>query len=466
MNGQCKGNIDAFFNPNSIAAIGSLKWEMFGGACLIENLRNFGFQGRIYPVNPSYSEILSLRVYPSISEVPEAVDLVVISAPAKVVPAIVKECVGKGVKAAVIAADGFAERDEAGAKLQQEMVSIAKPDGMRLVGPNTIGVVNAKSGVITNLYALGYHGIKQGSIALGAQTGIIGPQAFPFEDAQYGVSKICDFGNKCDVNEVDYLSYLRNDSDTKVISLYLEDIRDGRRFLDVARETSIKKPVLIYKGGRAEGSKELVASHTGSMAGEYVTYASAFKQAGIIPLTSFEDIFEIPKIFTSQPLPEGNRIAIITITGAGGIVAMDTASEYGLSLAKLSPQTLQRLAKMHPALPSNPVDLGPAMLIGNPVSLYKEALDSVLSDGNVDCVILYLYGGPSIPPETYADLLNGVNFRKPVAIWVYGTKKSLIEEASLIVESSGFPVFSSVETSVKAIAAMVKYHQWLSRAES
>jgi acyl-CoA synthetase (NDP forming) len=466
MNGQCKGNIDTFFNAHSIAAIGSLKGGIFGGACLIENLHNFGFQGEVYPVNPSYNEVLGLKVYPSISEVPRAVELAIISASARAVPGIIKECVEKGVKAAVIASDGFAERDKAGAELQQEIVNIAKPAGMCLIGPNTIGVVNVRKGIITDLYMLGYHKIKQGSIALGSQTGLIGAQAFPFEDTQYGISKICDFGNKCDVDEVDYLSYLKNDPDTKVISLYLDDIRSGRRFLDIAKEISAQKPVLIYKGGRAKESKKAVASHTGSIAGEYTVYASAFKQTGIIPLTSFDDIFEIPKIFATQPLPKGNRIAIITLTGAGGIAAVDNIFEQGLSLASLSSQTLKKLAEIDPSLSSNPVDLGPTIVMKDTFSLYRETLRLFLRDENVDCITVHFFGSQLAPPEIFVNSLKELNPTKPIASWVYGTKKSAIEEISLALENSGFPVFSTLETAVRALGAMVRYSQWLAKNKS
>jgi len=466
MNQQRKGDIDAFFNPKSIAPIGSLKGGILGGACLIENLRNFGFQGKIYPVNPSYDEILGLKVYPSVTEVPDAVDLAVISTPARTVPAIIKECVEKGVKAAVVASDGFAERGEEGAKLEQEIVDIARPAGMRIMGPDTIGTTNTRSGATTNLYQVNYHKIQKGSIALGGQTGLIGFQAFPFEDYRYGISKICDYGNRCDVDEIDLIAYLKDDPDTKVISLYVEELADGPLFLKVARETSAKKPILIYKAGKSKETEKAAALHHGSIVGEYTTYASIFKEAGIIPLTTFGEVFELPKIFAYQPLPKGNRVAILTVSGAGGVAAADTAIECGLSLAKLSPPTVERLSRIHPTLKSNPVDLGPSIVVTNPLFLFNEVVEALANDENIDCLMVYFYGAPDMPSEFYSELLSKFSATKPVATCVYSMGTLGVEQASRIIESLGFPVFSDIETSIRALAAMVKYRQWLDKTES
>jgi len=465
MNEEQRSDLNFLFNPRSIAIVGSLRAGFFGGATMIENLQNFGFSGEIYPVNPSYNEVLGLKVYPSINEVPEAVDLVTINTPAKAVPAIIKGCVERGVKGAVIGSDGFAERDEEGAKLQREIVNIAKPAGLRLLGPNTVGVVDTSTGLVTSPYECGYKGIRKGSIALGAQTGLISSQGFPFGDVQYGISKICDFGNKCDIDESDYLSYLKNDSDTKVVSLYLEDVKDGQRFLNVAKEVTVKKPVLVYKAGRTNASRDAVASHTGSLSGEYRTYDSAFKQAGIIPLNTFSEIFEIPRIFASQPSPKGNRIAMVTVTGAGGIVAADTANEVGLSLAQLSSETSEKLTRIHPSLKGNPVDLGPAMVGTDLFSLYKEIIKLILDDENVDGLIVVLYVIPRLTPENYAAMFSELDFIKPVSIWVYGTIVSDIEETSRLLEKLGFPAFSQPETAIKAMGAMCTYNKWLTRSE-
>ena len=203
----------------------------------------------------------------------------------------------------IVVADGFAERDEEGAKLQNEIVEIARGAGIRIIGPNTAGIVNSDNGMILGPYEPGYKKVKPGSVAICAQTGMINPQAFPYGDLHYGVSKICDYGNKCDVDECDLLEYLESDPATKVITMYLESIRDGRRFLEISRRVSAKKPVLILKSGRTREGARVSASHTGALAVDDQIFSAACKQAGIIRLEKFREFFELPKIFSLQPLP-------------------------------------------------------------------------------------------------------------------------------------------------------------------
>ncbi|RZN69969.1 MAG: hypothetical protein EF807_03970 [Candidatus Methanolliviera hydrocarbonicum] len=455
MNEELKRDLGLFFEPRSVAVIGSLETGFSGGGVIIENLRKFGFPGKIYPVNPSYDKVLDLRVYPNIDEIPEVVDLAIVITPTRVVPSIVKECAKKGVKAAIIVSDGFAEFSDEGAELQREVVEIAKSTGLHIMGPNTIGVVNTAIGLVTNQFIVGYEKIRRGGIALVSQSGVIGLQALPFEN--YGLSKMCDLGNKCDLDESDLLEYLADDLDTKVIGLHLEGVREGRHFLKTARNAVAKKPVLAFRLGRTDESKRAMASHTGSMAGEYKIYESVFKQAGIIAVDTLREFLEIPKIFVSQPLPEGNRIAIITITGAGGTIAIDKAIESGLSLAKFSAETLDKLAKIHPTLRGNPIDIVPAMLSVDPISLYKDAINLLLSDKNVDCIAITCWADPMIPPQFYVQLLSDLNMTKPITIWVYGPTHSSVEETLRELENSGFPAFPDFETAIKAIGAMYEY---------
>jgi acyl-CoA synthetase (NDP forming) len=455
MNEELKRDLSLFFEPRSVVIIGSLKTGMSGGGVIIENLRKFGFSGKIYPVNPSYDKVLDLKVYPNINDIPEIADLAIVVTPNKIVPSIVKECAKKGVKAVIIVSDGFAEFSDEGARLQQEVVDIAKSTGLQIIGPSTIGIVNAAIGLATTQYMVGYEKIKRGNIALVSQSGVMGLQALPFEN--YGLSKMCDLGNKCDLDESDLLEYLADDLDTKVIGLHLEDVRNGRHFLSAARDAIAKKPVLVFRLGRTEESKRAMVSHTGSMAGEYKIYESAFKQAGIIKVDTLREFLEIPKIFVSQPLPEGNRIAIITITGGGGTIAIDKAIESGLSLAKLSAETLDKLAKMHPTLKGNPIDIVPAMLSVDLISLYKDAINLLLSDKNVDCIAITLWANPMVSPQFYVQLLSDLNMTKPITIWVYGPTSSGVEETIRDLENSGFPAFPDFETAIKAMGAMYEY---------
>jgi len=357
--------LSLFFEPQSVAVVGSLREGYFGGYVVIKTLLNAGFEGRIYPVNPSYQEVLGLKAYPSIKEIPEKIDLVLIMINRRFVPNVLRECAGKGIKAVIVVADGFAERDEEGAKLQNEIVEIARKAGIRIIGPNTAGIVNSANGLTPDPYEPGYKKVKSGTVAICAQTGMINPQAFPYADLHYGVSKICDFGNKCDVDECDLLEYLENDPATKVITMYLESIRDGRRFLEISKRVAAQKPVLILKSGRTKEGAKVSASHTGALAVDDQIFNAACKQAGIIRLEKFRELFELPKIFSLQPLPKGNRLGMVTFTGGVGVLAIDEGAKYGLSVARLSPEITKKLNAIFPDLGKSVVDIGPPMAVNN-----------------------------------------------------------------------------------------------------
>jgi len=454
-----KSVMELFFEPQSVAVIGSLKEGYFGGYVVIKTLLNAGFVGKIYPVNPSYQKVLGLKVYPSIREIPEKIDLVLIMINRRSVPDVMRECAGKGIKAVIVVADGFAERDEEGAKLQDEILEIARQAGIRVIGPNTAGIVNSGNGLTPNPYEPGYKKVKSGAVAICAQTGMINPQAFPYADLHYGLSKICDFGNKCDVDECDLLEYLEGDPATKVITMYLESIRDGRRFLKMSRRVAAKKPVLILKSGRTKEGAKVSASHTGALAVDDEIFSAACKQAGIIRLEKFHELFELPKIFL-QPLPKGNRLGIVTLTGAVGVLAIDEGAKYGLSAAQLSPETIERLNAIFPGLGKSVVDIGPPMAVGSYIAIYPDILRTVVADDNIDCLLNVIWTSPFKEfVEEYLkfyETLQG-NYQKTIATWIYGPSVPLIKELSGRMEDLGFPVFSDVETAMKALGIAYQY---------
>jgi acyl-CoA synthetase (NDP forming) len=454
-----KSVMELFFEPRTVAVIGSLKEGYFGGYVVIKTLLNAGFGGKIYPVNPSYQKVLGLKVYPSIKEIPEKIDLVLIMINRRSVPDVMRECAEKGIKAVIVVADGFAERDEEGAKLQNEILEIARKAGIRMIGPNTAGIVNSANGLTPNPYEPGYEKVKSGAVAICAQTGMINPQAFPYADLHYGLSKICDFGNKCDVDECDLLEYLEGDPATKVITMYLESIRDGRRFLKMSRRVAAKKPVLILKSGRTKEGAKVSASHTGALAVDDEIFSAACKQAGIIRLEKFHELFELPKIFL-QPLPKGNRLGIVTLTGAVGVLAIDEGAKYGLSAAQLSPETIEKLNAIFPGLGKSVVDIGPPMAVGSYIAIYPDILETVLADDNVDCLLNIIWTSPFKEfVEKYLrfyEKLRG-NYQTTIATWIYGPSVSLINEMSGRMEDLGFPVFSDVETAIKALGIAYQY---------
>lgn len=449
-----------FFNPRRIAVIGLLKEGFFGGYVVIKSLLNAGFKGEIFPVNPSYREVLGLAAYPSIKDVPGGIDLVLIITGARSVPGILEECVEKGVRAAIVVSDGFAERDEQGRRLQDEIVGIARRGNLRIVGPNTAGIANPSIGLIPNPYEMGYEKIRQGTIAICAQTGMVNPQAFPYGDLGYGVSKICDFGNKSDVDECDLLEYLESDPSTKAITMYLESIRDGRRFLEVSRRAASRKPVLILKSGRTEQGAHVSASHTGSLALDDRIFDAACKQSGILRMETFRELFELPKIFASQPLPKGNRLGIITFTGAVGVLAIDEGAKYGLSVPLLSPETRKKLEAVFPGLGKRIVDMGPPMAVINDyMPVYSEILKTVALDPCIDSIFNVIWTGPSSEfMEKYLPIYREFQGNgKPIASWIYGPRLPFVREMTCRLEELGFPVFPDIETAMKALGMASQY---------
>jgi acyl-CoA synthetase (NDP forming) len=456
-----KNDLSLFFEPKSVAVIGSLREGYFGGYVVIKTLLNAGFKGKIYPVNPSYQEVLGLRVYPSLKDISEKIDLVFLIINRRSVPDMMRACADKGIKAVVVVADGFAERDEEGAGLQHEIVEIAKKSRMRIIGPNTAGVANPANGFIPDPYEMGYRTLKAGGIAICAQTGMINPQAFPYGDLHYGVSKICDYGNKCDVDECDMLEYLEKDPETRVITMYLESIRDGRRFLDLSKKVALKKPVLVLKSGRTKEGAKVSASHTGSLAMDDTIFTAACKQAGIIRLEKFGELFELPKIFDAQPLPRGGRLGIVTFTGGVGVLAIDEAAKYGLSVSKLSPETRTKLNAIFPDLAKTIVDIGPPMaVINNYMDIYSKIVTTVLEDDTIDCLLNIIWTSPFESfVEEYLKVYKKIRgkYQRTIATWIYGPSVPLVQEMSSRMGDLGFPVFPDLETSMKALGIAYQY---------
>jgi acyl-CoA synthetase (NDP forming) len=450
-----------FFDPRSIAVIGSLREGLFGGYVVIKSLLNAGYSGEIYPINPSNGVVHGLRVYPSIKEVRSDIDLALIMINARAVLQVLRECAEKRIKAVVLVSDGFAERDQEGARLQNEIVAFARERGIRIIGPNTAGIVNTSNGLNPCPYEAGYYKLKAGSVAICSQTGMSNPQAFPYPDLGFGVSKICDFGNKCDLDECDMLEYLEKDRATQVISMYLESIRDGRRFLEVCKRVSTQKPVLILKSGRTEEGAKASTSHTGAMAVDDRIFEAACSQGGVLRLTEFNALFELPKIFAMQPLPRGNRLGIISYTGGVGVLATDEGAKYGLAVTQLSGKTSGRLHRIFPGLGVMPVDIGPmAPVVKDFFSLYPKILKSVMADENVDALFNVLWADSTgMSTESYIKAYEEVksNSRKPLVSWVYGPDKGLVRDIVERLENLGFPVFSSPETAIRAVGLAFRY---------
>ncbi len=451
-----KSDLTKFFEPRGLAVIGSFKEGVFGGYVVIKSLLEAGYEGNVYPVNPGgYKEVLGFKVYPSPRDIPGDADLALLMINARYVPDVIKDCAAKGIKSIVLVADGFAERDAAGARLQEEVVQLARSLGVRIIGPNTAGIANAMNGFNPCPYDAGYYRFKKGGVSICSQTGMINPQAYAYNDIGYGISKICDFGNKCDLDECDFLEYLENDADTRVISVYVESVKDGARFLEVCRRVASKKPLLLLKLGATKEGAQASASHTGSLAMDDKIFDAVCRQAGVLRLNQFSEMFEMPRFFASQPLPEGNRFAMVSYTGAVGVAALDEGIKHGLVRATLSRDTSLMLEDMFPGLGHVPVDIGPMIPSVKDFSLvYTKILKAVMNDENVDCLFNVVWAdSKGNNTKAYVEGYEALkeDGRKPVATWVYGPNLEMTRDVTKTLESLGFPVFVEPERCIKAL---------------
>lgn len=450
----------SFMEPESVAIIGATRKSGPGSYNLIENMLQFGYQGRVFPVNPQADEILGLRAFPRIKDIGQAIDLAVINLPRDLVIQGIRECAALGVKAVIVVGQGFADADAKGKALQGEMLAIARENGMRILGPNTLGILNAFRPFTTSFMPLTREKAPVGVIC---QSGIffVGSQKFSGM-----MGKGIDIGNACDIGFTDALAYLGNDPDIKVITVHMEGLNRGREFLSLASRITRNKPVVIFKTGRSEAGAQAVASHSGSMAGRYRIYRAALTQAGCTLLDEDGQMRDAVRAFLHLPLMKGNRIAVITITGAGGIIATDALERYGMTLAPLSRETLAPVVELSPAwMPlGNPLDLWPAVMKHGMQKVYPPALKVLLADPAVDGV-LCISVALKLPDYAFLDVSGELNQvvsgGKPVVAWLYGENSEGIGRE---IEKEGRIIsFQTIERAVWALSVLRKRQVYLER---
>ncbi|MEM2702869.1 MAG: CoA-binding protein [Candidatus Bathyarchaeia archaeon] len=450
-----------FFNPESVAVVGASRDPSKPGSVILKNLLNLGFRGRIIPVNPNADEILGLKAYPRVDLVPGAVDTAIIVTPAPSVPDIMRDCEKKGVKGVIIVSGGFSEEGEEGKKLQEEIVRIGKRAGIRIIGPNTTGVLDTESSFTSSFNP--FSRMIKGDIAFIAQTGNFGGIVCEhiFSSQLFGISKVVGLGNKCDVDESDILEYLSQDPQTRIIAMYLEGVKDGRRFLEICKRTAKKKPILIVKGGKTEVGAKVVASHTASLSGEDQIFNAACKQAGVLRISDFDHLLNLLKALSCQPLPKGNRIAIMHFSGACLVLATDAIVERGLSVANLSEKSLKKIREVTPDWHrvTNPIDLIPAIQRSGAQKAYQAAIDAVVEDDDVDGVIV----GIGATEGNYPDLkkLNIHRGVKPMLFNIYGNK-SIIDQMVTDLDIMGFPAYN-LRDAVNVLADMCRISEMIGK---
>jgi len=449
--------LDAFFKPESVAVIGASRDPEKLGYAVVSNLKEAGFRGRIYPINPKADEILDLEVYPSVLDVPDSIDLAVIVIPYRFVPDVLRQCGQKEVQAVVVITAGFREAGREGLEREMELVEIAEQYDLRLIGPNCLGVIDTATPLNAS-FAPGTP--PAGPIAFMSQSGALGTAVLDIAMAgRIGFSKFVSLGNKADVSEIDLLEALADDPESKVILIYVEGVPDGQRFIEVARQVTRKKPVVAIKSGVTASGSRAVSSHTGSLAGSEAAYKAAFRQAGVIRATSMEALFDYALAFAYQPLLQGDRIGIVTNAGGPGILATDALEHAKLEIPRLSHETVEALEEYLPGAASaaNPVDvLGDAL-----ADRYQHAVELVLHDPNVDGVMVILTPQAMTDIEETAHVVGRLaqEADKPVVGCFMGEAR--MNAGVEILRKYDVPNYPFPERAAAALAAMSAYRREL-----
>ena len=456
--------IREILEAGSVAVIGASRDPQKSGAQLIHVLQKVGYKGQVAGVNPQGGEVFGTPLFRSLEEVPFPVDLAVLHIPPRLVPAALSQCVRKGVKGAVISSEGFAETGPEGARLQEEVKGILRSSGLRAFGPNTLGIVNTQTGLTTSYYS-SRHMLKPGSIGFAAQSGIFVGALLRYLSSFEGlqISKGIGMGNKVDVDESEALEYLMLDEQTKIIGLYLEDVRDGRRFLETAKAAVARKPVLVMKGGRTEAGARATASHTASLAVRDAVFEGALRQAGVIRVQAIDEFIRTLRGFLKMPLPGGGRLALVTYSGAQAIMSIDAAVEEGLEMARFAEETKKKIARViaTPSKAGNPIDLFPDMLTHGFEKTSIELLTALLEDPGVDGIIFISFA--NFGEQPYRPIIEGLEGRvhKPLFFSVLGMKKD-IEGTAAFLEERGYPCFDLPEMAVRVFARMWQYRKTVS----
>ena len=450
---EVESAIMRLLRPRSVAVIGASRDPSKIGHQVLKNILSSGFRGPVYPVNPNAREVLGLRCYASVLEVPGPVDLAVVCVPAPLVPGVVEECGRKGVAAVAVISSGFKEVGNEG--LERELVEAARRHGVRLLGPNIVGICDT----VTPINASFCQGSPlKGEIAFISQSGALSIALVGWTALKgVGLSSLVSLGNKADLNEADFIEFFGKDPHTKVITAYLEGIEDGRRFMEVAARVSVLKPILVLKVGRAERALGAIKSHTGSLAGSDAVVDAALEQCGVIRVPTFVELFDWAVALAKAPLPKGENVVIITNGGGAGVMATDAAEQYGVKLMDIPPDLAERLRKYMPPFGStfNPVDLtGMATK-----EWYKGALLEALRDERVHAVVvLYCHTAVTKPSDIADAILEAkreAGVEKPIVASLIGGEECFREIERLTRE--GVPAYESPEKAVAAMGAIYKY---------
>jgi len=446
------------FRPRSIAVVGASRGKGKVGHTVLRNLVTNGFPGDIYSINPGAKTLMGIKCYPSVLDVPADIDLAVVAIPARFVVDSFDDFGKKGIPAAVVISAGFKEIGGEGVALEAKLAEQVARYGMRVLGPNCLGIIDTSSKVNAS-FAAGMPAV--GNIGFFSQSGALGTAILDWALGQnVGFSKFVSLGNKLDIDESDILREMGNDDKTDVILGYIEGVNDGAKFLEAAREVTSRKPVIMIKSGGTEAGARAASSHTGALAGSEKAFSAAFAQSGIIRVRAIEDLFDYARAFSSGRYPKGNRVAIVTNAGGPAIIASDSIENSSLRMARFEKETIEALQKSLPptAAVYNPVDL-----IGDArEDRYSAALEAVLTDDNVDgAFVLFAPTAMSSPEKIARVVCKHATDGKPIlSVFMGGPTVEGVED---ILSKASIPNYHYPERATSAMEAMALYEQWRSR---
>jgi 3-hydroxypropionyl-CoA synthetase (ADP-forming) len=445
-------NLGTFFQARSVAVVGASSTPGKIGNAVLDSLANYEYQGSVFPINPNRDEIMGRKAYPDLESIPEAVDLVVVTIALSQVPDVLRECERAGVSNVVVVSGGGKELGGESKRLEEEIGELAANLGVRVIGPNCIGIFDGATRLDT-FFQVQERMLRppNGPLAMFTQSGTVGA-AFLEKADKVGVSKFVSYGNRVDVDESDLIAYLLNDDDTEVIACYVEGLANGRKFLETARSVTKTKPIVIFKGAQSERGARASISHTGFFGGSHALFTGAMHQAGVIMMDSIEELYAASEALAMQPSVSGNRFAMIS-NGAGTMVqAIDLMHAYGLRLAEPTPATLRALEDLYPPyyLVQNPLDV-----TGSATSLdYRHGIEGLLNDSEVDIVMPWFVFQDTPLGEDIVDVMGELShsYEKPILCGAMGGPYT--ERMSAAIHAVGVPVFGTVREWVAAASAL------------
>lgn len=457
-----KADLQNMLNPKSVAIIGASRNPDKVGHIILQNYINSGYSGRLFAVNKDAESILGVKAYRHVGEIKQKLDLAVIAIPAQFVPQALEECGKAGVKSTIVVTAGFEEIGEKA--LQEQIVRISEKYKMPMLGPNCLGVMDTRARTDTLFlptYKLSKPGV--GYVSFISQSGAVGSTILDLIAGEgFGLSKFISYGNAAYIDESDILEYLMNDDDTKVIIMYVEGIKDGKKFIEVAKKVTKKKPVVVLKGGRSAIGQQATLSHTASLAGDYQVYEGMFQQFGFTVANDLNELLYYAKVLVSEPEPKGNRIGIITNGGGAGVITTDAVGAVkALKLAGLSKKSQEILRKAMPPLVNIRIPLDLAGDAGG--DRYETAVSTLRDDDNVDMIIVIaLFQTPGADSSVVAKLVHfKADMSKPMIVISIGAEYTQIHNHMM--EESGLPVYDSPVAAVNSLAELFKYYQYKHR---